>query len=49
MYGVLYALSPELFATKDRGTGNGLAATAYRILGVMVSALRHVNLLTDRC
>ncbi|TDL22414.1 MFS general substrate transporter [Rickenella mellea] len=35
MYGVLYALSPELFATKDRGTGNGIVATANRIFGVM--------------
>ncbi|KAH7883309.1 MFS general substrate transporter [Phlebopus sp. FC_14] len=35
MYGVLYALSPELFPTKDRGTGNALVATANRIFGVM--------------
>ncbi|KAL5495861.1 MFS1_1 [Sanghuangporus weigelae] len=35
MYGVLYALTPELFPTKDRGTGNGLVATANRIFGVM--------------
>ncbi|KAK7046980.1 putative MFS-type transporter PB1E7.08c [Favolaschia claudopus] len=35
MYGVLYALSPELFPTKDRGTGNALCATANRIFGVM--------------
>lgn len=37
MYGVLYALSPELFPTKDRGTGNAIVATANRIFGVMVS------------
>ena len=37
MYGVLYALSPESFATKDRGTGNGVTATANRVFGVMVS------------
>ncbi|KAJ7890154.1 MFS general substrate transporter [Mycena olivaceomarginata] len=35
MYGVLYALSPELFPTKDRGTGNALVATANRIFGIM--------------
>ncbi|KAG8862221.1 hypothetical protein FRB96_001800 [Tulasnella sp. 330] len=34
MYGVLYAMTPELFPTKDRGTGNGLAATGNRIFGV---------------
>jgi hypothetical protein len=39
MYGVLYALSPELFPTKDRGTGNALVATANRIFGIMVSGL----------
>jgi MFS family permease len=37
MYGVLYAISPELFPTKDRGTGNAIVATANRIFGVMVS------------
>jgi len=35
MYGVLYAMTPELFPTKDRGTGNGLAASANRIFGIM--------------
>lgn len=35
MYGVLYGYTPEIFPTKDRGTGNGLAATANRIFGVM--------------
>lgn len=35
MYGVLYAISPEIFPTKDRGTGNGIVATANRIFGVM--------------
>ena len=34
MYGVLYAITPELFLTKDRGTGNGIAATANRIFGI---------------
>jgi hypothetical protein len=36
MYGVLYASSPEVFPAKDRGTGNGLTATAARLFGVMV-------------
>ncbi|KAF8903668.1 major facilitator superfamily domain-containing protein [Gymnopilus junonius] len=35
MYGVLYTVTPELFPTKDRGTGNALTATANRIFGVM--------------
>ena len=39
MYGVLYAITPELFPTKDRGTGNALTATANRIFGVMVITL----------
>lgn len=36
MYGVLYAVSAEIFPAKDRGTGNGLTATASRVFGVMV-------------
>lgn len=36
MYGVLYAISPELFPAKDRGTGNGLTATATRVFGIIV-------------
>lgn len=35
MYAVLYAYTPEVFPTKDRGTGNALAASANRIFGVM--------------
>ncbi|KAI0318400.1 MFS general substrate transporter [Amylostereum chailletii] len=35
MYGVLYAISPEVFPAKDRGTGNGLTATATRVFGVV--------------
>jgi len=35
MYGVLYAISPEVFPAKDRGTGNGLTATATRIFGII--------------
>ena len=36
MYGVLYAVSPELFPAKDRGTGNALVSAANRVFGVMV-------------
>jgi len=36
MFGVLYATSPEVFPAKDRGTGNGLTATATRVFGIMV-------------
>lgn len=32
---VLYAYTPELFLTKDRGTGNALTASANRIFGIM--------------
>jgi len=35
MYGVLYAISPEIFPAKDRGTGNGLTAMATRLFGVL--------------
>ncbi|KAF8074178.1 MFS general substrate transporter [Lyophyllum atratum] len=35
MYGVLYALTPELFPTKDRGTGNAIVASANRVFGIM--------------
>lgn len=35
MYAVLYAYTPEVFPTKDRGTGNALTASANRIFGVM--------------
>ncbi|KAF8153781.1 major facilitator superfamily domain-containing protein [Crassisporium funariophilum] len=35
MYGVLYAISPEIFPAKDRGTGNGLVFTATRIFGLI--------------
>ena len=36
MYGVLYAISPEIFPAKDRGTGNGLTATAARLFAILV-------------
>lgn len=35
MYAVLYAYTPEIFPTKDRGTGNALTAMANRIFGIM--------------
>jgi MFS family permease len=35
MYAVLYAYTPEIFPTKDRGTGNALTATANRVFGIM--------------
>jgi len=35
MYAVLYAYTPEVFVTKDRGTGNALTATANRVFGIM--------------
>ncbi|KAL1950453.1 hypothetical protein VTO73DRAFT_5577 [Trametes versicolor] len=35
MYGVLYAVSPELFPTKNRGTGNAIVASASRVFGSM--------------
>lgn len=37
MYGVLYAVSPELFPTRGRGTGNAIVASANRVFGIMVS------------
>lgn len=36
MYGVLYAVSPEIFPAKDRGTGSGLVAISTRAFGVLV-------------
>lgn len=35
MYAVLYSYTPEIFATKDRGTGNAITAAANRIFGIM--------------
>ncbi|KAF8127689.1 MFS general substrate transporter [Boletus edulis] len=47
MYGVLYAMSPEIFPAKDRGTGNGLTATAARAFGVMAPVIAlYANLAT---
>ncbi|KAH9910603.1 major facilitator superfamily domain-containing protein [Fomitopsis serialis] len=46
MYGVLYAISPEVFPAKDRGTGNGLTATATRVFGIIVMIAMYANLET---
>ncbi|KAG4421552.1 hypothetical protein IFR04_005279 [Cadophora malorum] len=35
MNSVLYGYSPEIFPTKDKGTGNALTATVNRIFGIM--------------
>lgn len=35
MYAVLYAYTPEVFPTKDRGTGNAITASANRVFGIM--------------
>ncbi len=47
MYGVLYAISPELFPTKDRGTGNALVAAANRVFGITAPIIAlYTNLAT---
>ncbi|KAF8243145.1 putative sugar transporter [Wilcoxina mikolae CBS 423.85] len=47
MYSILYAYTPEVFPTKDRGTGNGLAATANRIGGILAPVIAmYANLAT---
>ena len=35
-FGVLYAITSEVFPAKHRGTGNGLTGIATRIFGVLV-------------
>ncbi|KAJ7623409.1 MFS general substrate transporter [Roridomyces roridus] len=39
MYGVMYAISPEIFPAKDRGTGNALVSTATRVFGVIAPVI----------
>ena len=39
VYSVLCAVSPEVFPTKDRGTGDALVSSVNRIFGVMASSL----------
>lgn len=48
-YAVLYAYTPEVFATKDRGTGNALAATSNRIFGIMAVSKILVDLKPSTC
>ncbi|KAI9454271.1 MFS general substrate transporter [Russula earlei] len=45
MYGVQYAVSPEVFPAKHRGTGNGLTATASAVFGAPIIAM-YANLNT---
>ncbi|KAF9522619.1 MFS general substrate transporter [Crepidotus variabilis] len=48
MYGVLYALSPEIFPAKDRGTGNGLVSTATRVFGLIAPIIAlYANITTE--
>ena len=48
MYAVLYAYTPEVFPTKDRGTGNASTATANRIFGIMAPIIAiYANLETS--
>lgn len=35
VYAVLYSYTPEIFPTKDRGTGNAITASANRVFGIM--------------
>lgn len=49
MYAVLYAYTPEVFATKDRGTGNALTATGNRVFGVVAMRVFFVFLCFFRC
>ncbi|KAJ7577382.1 MFS general substrate transporter [Mycena floridula] len=39
MYSALYAMTPEMFPTKDRGTGNAIAACAGHLFGVIASII----------
>ncbi|KAK6581960.1 hypothetical protein PZA11_005657 [Diplocarpon coronariae] len=42
MYAVLYGYTPEIFPTKDRGTGNALTATSNRVFGTMAPIIAMV-------
>ncbi|KAI0647861.1 MFS general substrate transporter [Trametes meyenii] len=47
MYGVLYAISPELFPAKDRGTGSALVASANHICGALAPIVAiYANIMT---
>jgi MFS family permease len=39
MYAVLYSYTPEIFPTKDRGTGNAITASANRVFGIMAPVI----------
>ncbi|KKK26380.1 putative sugar transporter [Aspergillus rambellii] len=39
LYAVLYAYTPEIFETKNRGTGNALVSAANRIGGILAPAI----------
>ncbi|KAG9309970.1 MFS general substrate transporter [Chiua virens] len=39
MYGVLYALSPELFPTNARGTGDAIVDSSNRVFGVLAPVI----------
>ncbi|KAH1758124.1 hypothetical protein KXV22_000288 [Aspergillus fumigatus] len=39
LYAVLYAYTPEMFLTKDRGTGNALTAAANRVGGILAPVI----------
>ncbi|KAI6017862.1 major facilitator superfamily domain-containing protein [Pisolithus marmoratus] len=43
MYGVLYALSSELFPTRTRGTGNAIVAAVNRIFGLIALLILYLN------
>jgi hypothetical protein len=48
MYAVLYSYTPEIFCTKDRGTGNAITASANRIFGIMAPVVAmYANLETS--
>jgi len=48
MYGVLYAISPEIFPARDRGTGNGLTALATRVFGILAPIIAlYANITTS--
>ncbi|KAI0667723.1 MFS general substrate transporter [Trametes maxima] len=48
MYGVLYAVTPELFPAKDRGTGNALVGSANRVFGIIAPIIAlYTNLATS--
>ncbi|KAG9309579.1 major facilitator superfamily domain-containing protein [Chiua virens] len=48
MYGVLYAISPELFPTNARGTGDAIVDSSNRIFGVLAPVIAlYTNLNTS--